>query len=102
MLIRFYHIQLDSLENCTGEELILTLTEDLSGITLRTKMEGTAAARELSINQVIDDNLTVETIQLSSLGVLIGKEKTPGGGLPTPQIDLIFKDGSREELISPI
>lgn len=75
----------------------------MSGITLRTKMEGTAAARELSINQVIDDNLTVETIQLSSLGVLvIGKEKTPGGGLPTPQIDLIFKDGSREELISPI
>lgn len=45
---------------------MLTLTEDLSGITLRTKMEGTAAARELSINQVIDDNLTVETIQLSS------------------------------------
>lgn len=98
-----YHLQLDSLVNCSGWNLDISLPDDMGGLSLSTVVEGMSAARELSISQPIDDNLTVETIQLSQLGILvIGNEAKASGGLPAPPINLIFKDGSQEELISPM
>lgn len=100
---RFYHVQLDSLANCTGWTLKLALSDELGGLSLDFKIEGTAAAMEFQIDQAIDSSLTVESVQLSPLGVLvIGNETNASGGLPTPEVDLLFKDGSREELISPM
>ncbi len=100
---RFYHLQLDSLTNCTGWDMNISLAESLNSLTIESRVEGAAAAREYEINQDIDGNLTVETVQLSPLGVLvIGNEKQASGGLPTPTVSVTFKDGSTEELMSPM
>ncbi|MBS5604916.1 MAG: DUF4179 domain-containing protein [Enterocloster asparagiformis] len=97
----FYHLQLDSLENCTGWDLKLSLSQEMGGLSLDAKVESTTAARQLDIGQDIDGNLTVESIQISPLGaLLIGSEKEAAGGLPAPSVDIIFLDGSHEELIS--
>lgn len=99
----FYHIQLDSLTDCTGWNLKVSLSESLGNLTLESDIKGSAAAAELTINQAIDSSLTIETLQISPLGFLvIGSEGAASGGLPTPSISLTFKDGSQEDLITPM
>lgn len=100
---RFYHLQLDSLTDCSGWNMDISLPEALNGLTIESQVEGAAAAREFQVNQDIDGNLTIETVQLSPLGVLIiGNEKQASGGLPSPMVIVTFKDGSIEELMSPM
>ncbi|MBS6953424.1 MAG: DUF4179 domain-containing protein [Enterocloster asparagiformis] len=100
---RFYHIQLDSLDNCIGWNLNLSLSQEMGQLSLSARVESTTAARQLDINRDIDGNLTVESIQISPLGALvIGSEKKASGGLPAPLVDINFLDGSSEELISPL
>lgn len=97
-----YHIQMDSLTDCTGWNMKVSLSDELGGLSLESDIKGSAAATELTINQVIDDSLTIETLQISPLGILvIGNEGNASGGLPTPSISLTFKDGTQEELITP-
>lgn len=98
---RLYHLQLDSMDNCTGWNLKVSLPPEMGNLSLEAKVESTTAARQLTIGQDIDGNLTVETIQISPLGALvIGTEKQAAGGLPAPSVDINFLDGSHEELIS--
>lgn len=97
-----YHIQIDSLTDCTGWNIKISLSEDMGGLSLESVIKGSAAATELTINQIIDSSLTIETIQISPLGILvIGNETNASGGLPTPSISLTFKDGQEEDLITP-
>ena len=97
-----YHIQMDSLTDCTGWNMKVSLSDDLGGLSLESVIKGSAAATELTISQFIDNSLTIETLQISPLGFLvIGNEGNASGGLPTPTVSLTFKDGTQEELINP-
>ena len=98
---KFYHIQIDALANCLNYNLNISLNDELADLTIHSAIQGAAAAKEISINKVLDDQYTLATVQLSPLGVMvIGREVSPSGGLPTPQIDVKFKDGTIDEMMS--
>lgn len=98
---RYYYVELDNMESSLNRTLTLSLNPELADLELETLLEGAAAAKVLTIGQTLDGGYTIETIQLSQLGVMvIGKEDQASGGLPAPQIDIVFKDGSHDELIS--
>ena len=94
-------MELDNLENSLNWTLTLSLNKELADLELDTLLEGAAAAKVLTIGQTLEGGYTIETIQLSQLGfMVIGKEDQASGGLPAPQIDIVFKDGRHDELIS--
>lgn len=99
----FYHLTASSLESCSGSELNVAFLNNKEQLAFSVPVDGSISSAEYTINQSTDGNYTLETIQLSPLGVLlIGREAQASGGLPTPVVSVQFKDGSVEELMSAL
>lgn len=95
-----YRLRVETANNIDGETLTIALKENLGDLALTVTVDGVTAAKEITIDAPITDNYTIETIQLSPLGLLIiGSEDELKGALPVVNIDLLMQDGSKKWLL---
>jgi hypothetical protein len=101
---KYYHMAIISLNSHYSTEVTISLKEEIAPLSVTVPLNDAMTARKeirVSADDYAEQNYYPETVQLSPLGVLvIGSEKEAKGGLPTAQIFVQMKDGTREELIS--
>ncbi len=101
---KYYLLELDSMSNLSSADIAVSLKESFAPLSVTVPLDGALTAHkeiQVKAEDYAESNYYPETVQLSPLGVLvIGSEKQAMGGLPTAQIYVQMKDGSREELMS--
>lgn len=93
---RYFNATLSTLQSSKGKTVTITRLD--GGPELAIPLNGTTASKTLVLNQDMGGGRTIETMQLSPMGILlVSNEETARGGLPTVPITVIMKDGGRED-----
>ena len=70
-----YHLTASSLDACYGADLKISFRAENSELGFTVPVDGSTASRRYTVNDTWDGNYTLETVQISPLGVLlIGRE----------------------------
>ena len=101
--INFYNIQVGSLKSQLDSTMEVVFQKG-APLKIDIPVKHSTASKTVKINgnSYRDKNYRPESVQLSPLGVLvIGSEGKAKGGLPTSNMFVLMKDGTKDELISP-
>jgi hypothetical protein len=101
---KYYHISLTTMDDHSSAYVSVSFSGNNAHGGLRVPIgDAITARKEIHVNAAdyADQNYYPETVQLSPMGwLVIGREKEASGGLPTVQVFIQMKDGTREELLS--
>lgn len=93
---RYFNVTLSTLQSNKGKTVTITRLD--GGPELSIPLDGATASKTVELNQDMGGGRTIETLQLSPMGILlISNEETAEGGLPTVQVALQMKDGGSED-----
>lgn len=92
---RFFLASINSMKNCMGQSVEIRRNAD--GLMLKVPLNGDVAVRTVKIDREAGQGRSIETLQISPLGILLtSSEKEAKGSLPTVDIRIRLQDGEED------